>query len=466
MRRAVPLSLAARSRLPAFRTESLSGWGRHPVQQGRVYRPESRAEAAEVLRDGGERSFVPRGLGRSYGDAALNDGGGVLLGVRLNRFLDWDAEAGIVECEAGVSFDDLLRVLLGRGWFPAVTPGTRFVTMGGAVACDVHGKNHPRDGSFSRWMESLRLLLPSGETLACSPAENADVFHATTGGMGLTGMVLSARFRMRRVESAWVREDVRRTRDLDGAMEAMEGESGAPYRVAWIDCLSRGAALGRSVVRRGDHAPADALPASVRDPLALPSRRGVPLPARLASPFLRRASMRAFNAVYHAAHGDGEGKLLDAASFFYPLDAARDWNRMYGPRGFVQYQFVLPPESARAGLRTVLELLSGSAHPGFLGVLKRMGPAGEGLLSFPREGWTLAVDLPVAAGLEALLGTLDRAVLDHGGRVYLAKDAHLDAAVFARMYPAADRFRAVKRRLDPAGRLSSSLARRVGLADG
>jgi decaprenylphospho-beta-D-ribofuranose 2-oxidase len=451
--------------MPAFRTESLSGWGRHPVQPGRVYRPESRAEAAEVLRAGGERSYVPRGLGRSYGDAALNDGGGVLLGVRLNRFLDWDPTGGVVECEAGVSFDDLLRVLLPRGFFPAVTPGTRFVTVGGAVACDVHGKNHPRDGSFARWMQGLRLLLPSGETLDCSPAENAEVFHATTGGMGLTGLVLSARFAVRRVETAWAMEDVRRTRDLDGALEAMEAEPGAPYRVAWMDCLSRGAALGRSVVRRGDHAPADALPASVRDPLSLQTRRPLPFPARLASPFLRRASMRAFNAVYHAAHGSGDGRLVDAASFFYPLDAARDWNRMYGPRGFVQYQFVLPPETARAGLRMVLERLSGSPHPGFLAVLKRMGPAGDGLLSFPREGWTLAVDLPVAAGLEELLRVLDRTVLDHGGRVYLAKDAHLDPASFARMYPAADRFREVKRRLDPAGRLSSSLARRVGLVE-
>lgn len=450
--------------MPAFRTELLSGWGRHPVQPGRVYRPESRAEAAAVLRADSERGVVPRGLGRSYGDAALNEGGGVLLAARLNRFLDWDPDAGVVECEAGVSYDDLLRVLLPRGFFPAVTPGTRFVTVGGAVACDVHGKNHPRHGSFGRWIESLRLLLPSGEALECSPAENADGFYATTGGMGLTGLVLSARFGVRRVETAWVTEDVRRTRDLDGAMERMEEEPAGPYRVAWIDCLSRGAALGRSVVRRGDHAPAAALPRGVRDPLALSSRRALPFPARLASPFLRRPSMRAFNALYLAANRDGEGRLVDAESFFYPLDARRDWNRMYGPRGFIQYQFVLPAGTARAGLRTVLERLASSPHPGFLGVLKRMGAASPGLLSFAREGWTLAVDVPVAAGVEALVRALDRVVLDHGGRVYLAKDAHLDAATFAAMYPDAERFREIRRRLDPEGRLSSSLARRVGLA--
>jgi decaprenylphospho-beta-D-ribofuranose 2-oxidase len=450
--------------MPASRTESLAGWGRHPVQPGRVFRPESRAEAAEVLRDGGERSYVPRGLGRSYGDAALNADGGVLLGLRLNRFLDFDAATGVVECEAGVSFDDLLRILLPRGWFPAVTPGTRFVTIGGAVACDVHGKNHPRDGSFARWLHSIRLLLPSGETITCSPAENADVFHATVGGMGLTGMILSARLQLRHVETAWMREDVRRARDLDGAMEWMDEDSRAPYRVAWIDCLSRGASLGRAVMRRGDHAPADALPPRVRDPLALPERRRLPFPARLASPLLGRTSMRAFNAVYLAANREGDGRLVDAGAFFYPLDARRDWNRMYGPRGFVQYQFVLPGETARAGLRTVLETLAASPHPGFLAVLKRMGPAGEGMLSFAREGWTLAVDLPVAPGLDDLLRALDRTVLDHGGRVYLAKDASLDAATFTAMYPQAERFREVKRRLDPEGRLSSSLARRVGLA--
>jgi decaprenylphospho-beta-D-ribofuranose 2-oxidase len=451
--------------MSASRCESLSGWGRHPVHPGRVFRPESRAEAAAVVRGGGERSYVPRGLGRSYGDAALNEGGGVLLGVRLNRFLDWDPASGVVECEAGVSYDDLLRVLLPRGFFPAVTPGTRWVTVGGAVASDVHGKNHPRDGSFGRSLLGLRLLLASGETIACSPAENADAFYATVGGMGLTGVVLAARFALRRVESAWMREDVRRTRDLDGAMEWMEQEPAAPYRVAWIDCLSRGSSLGRSVVRRGDHAPAEGLPSGMRDPLALPSRRALPFPARLASPLLGRTSMRAFNAVYHAANRDGEGRLVDAGSFFYPLDASRSWNRMYGPRGFVQYQFVLPGAAARDGLRTVLERLSASPHPGFLAVLKRMGAAGQGMLSFPREGWTLAVDLPVAPGLDGLLRALDRAVLDHGGRVYLAKDASLDPATFAAMYPAAERFREVKRRLDPEGRWSSSLARRVGLVE-
>lgn len=466
-------ALSPRGFLPApdpmlpSRTETLSGWGLHPVETARVFRPEKRSEAAAVLACGGETSYVARGLGRSYGDAALNAGGGVLSGVRLNRLLAFAPETGTLECEAGTTLDEIIRVFLPRGFFPAVTPGTRFVTVGGAIAADVHGKNHHADGTFGRFVEGFTLLLPSGETLACSRGENADAFRATLGGMGLTGVILAARVRLRRVESAWMRVETRRARHLDAALEAFAAEDGCHrYSVAWIDCLARGAKLGRSVLMHGDHAPAREVPPEAGPPLLAPLSAPRPFPARLLSPALGRVGVRAFNAAYYRRPGAAGTRLEPVGRFFHPLDALSGWNRVYGRRGFAQYQMVVPPEGGREALVEVLSRLAASPHPGFLAVLKRFGPAGEGLLSFPMEGYTLAVDLPWAEGLPAFLRGLDRVVLEAGGRVYLAKDAVLDAETFAAMYPRAKAFREVRARLDPCGVIQSSLGRRVGLVAG
>lgn len=440
--------------------QQLSGWGRHPVETCRVFRPEKTSELGEVLGAAGDGGVISRGLGRAYGDAALNKGGAVVSHLRLNRMLGWDPATGVLECEAGVSLAEIVETFLPRGWFLPVTPGTKQVTVGGALAADVHGKNHHRDGTISAFVESFRLLTPARGVLRCARDENADVFWATLGGMGLTGAILTARLKLIRVESAWVSVDYARAPDLDGALERFEASDATHrYSVAWIDCIASGKSLGRGVLMQGDHAPASMV---VGDPFE--ARRGMKADVMFDAPaaLLNRHTVGAFNRLYHAAHRDQTGKLATVESFFYPLDAVGGWNRLYGRRGFVQYQSVLPPDG-RTALVRLLERVSNAGRASFLAVLKRFGPQGEGLLSFPTAGWTLTLDIPMARGVEPLLGELDRIVLDGGGRVYLAKDAALSPGSFAAMYPNAARFREVKRSLDPDGVLASSLARRVGL---
>lgn len=455
--------------------KNLSGWGRYPVERCLILRPESRRELRASLSEGEGRSFIARGLGRSYGDSALNGlmtpagaavrSRRVVAFERLNRFLAFDPETGVLECEAGVSLEEIIRFFLPRGFFPLVTPGTRFVTVGGAIAHDVHGKNHHRDGTFSRSVLELRLLTAGGETLTCSPEQNPEAFWATVGGAGLTGLILSARLQLRRVESAYLRADFRRCAGLDAALAALQdADAKFQYSVAWVDCLARGRSLGRGVLICGNHAARGDLPKEVREPLAAPRRRGKSIPLDFPSWTLNRHSVRAFNILYYALHPDASGRLMDYESFFHPLDAISNWNRIYGSRGFVQYQAVLPPDG-RAGLVELLERLSRSARASFLAVLKRSGPAGQGMLSFPREGFTLALDLPAGGGIREFLAELDRVVLKHGGRLYLAKDAVMSPEAFAEMYPRLAGFREAKARLDPAGRFSSSQARRLHIAE-
>lgn len=450
---------------PRFVTRSLSGWGRFPVLEVHLYRPEKRSTLAAVVRDAAEPSLIARGLGRSYGDASLNAGAGVIGLERLNRMLSFDPSTGVLECEAGVSFAEIVETFLPRGFFPAVTPGTKFVTVGGAIACDVHGKNHHRDGTLASTLVELRLLLASGELLTCSPTEHPDVFWATVGGLGLTGVIVTASFRLRAVETGYVTVDRERARDLDDALERFDAtDERYRYSVAWIDGLARGARLGRSILLQANDTPLVALPDRMRGRRPLARLRTVPFD--LPSFALNPLSIRAFNAAYYAAHRDRSGLVMSMEPFYYPLDAIRHWNRLYGRRGFVQYQVVFPAHTARQGLRDVLERAGRSGRPSFLAVLKRLGPANAGLLSFPRAGFTLAIDMPAAPGIRELLAALDDITLRHDGRVYLAKDAALRPDAFAAMYPRAAEFRAIKRRLDPEERFSSTLSRRVGLDGG
>jgi FAD/FMN-containing dehydrogenase len=434
------------------------------VERCQVFRPERRAAVAEALRAKAAPTFVARGLGRSYGDASLNADGGVIVHDRLDRVLDFDAASGTLTCEAGVSFADVIRGWLPRGWFPPVTPGTKFVTLGGAIAADVHGKNHHRDGTIASFVDALTLLTADGDTLHCSRAENADVFWATVGGMGLTGMILDVRLRLRRVESAWLSVDYRKARDLDETLGVFAAsDERAAYSVAWIDCLARGRATGRAVIMHGDHASAARVRAAGFDPLEPSRGPGMTVPLDAPGMLLNPLTVRLFNAVYYAAHGNAADRLVSFERFFYPLDRVAHWNRMYGRGGFAQYQAVLPLEAGRQGLVELLDRLSASNRPSFLAVLKRLGPENAGLLSFPRDGYTLALDLPVRAGLVEFLRELDHLVIARGGRVYLAKDATTTPAAVEAMYPRLGEFRTLKTRLDPRGVISSSLARRLGL---
>lgn len=458
---------------PSFATLPLSGWGRYPVESCQVFRPEKRSEVSAVLASGLQSSYIPRGLGRSYGDAALNHNAGVIWPIRLNRFLSFDDASGVLDCEGGVSLAEIIQYFLPRGWFLPVTPGTKFVTVGGAIAADVHGKNHHRDGSFSNFVSDFRLLTPTGEQLHCSPELNPEIFWATVGGMGLTGLILSARLRLRSVDSAYISVDFHKASSLDDVLATMEAsDESYDYSVAWIDALATDSSMGRGILMRGNHATAKELPVRLQsarsgldDNSVVPPRPKWNLFVDLPSRTLNRLTVKAFNITYYAAHCTALRQVVSLEKFFYPLDAIHQWNRMYGKRGFVQYQIALPQASGREGLPIVLDRLARSGRASFLAVLKRFGEGGRGLLSFPMRGYTLALDIPFGRGLVPFLHELDRVTLDFGGRIYLAKDAVVRAEDFQRMYPQLDLFRAIQRKLDPQRRFSSSMARRLKMID-
>jgi len=443
---------------------TLAGWGNLPVEACVLHEPRTLREVGTLLAWGEEQTYIMRGLGRSYGDAALNAGEGVIGSTHLNKMIAFDAAAGVLECEAGVSLAEIIDVILPRGFFLPVTPGTRFVTLGGAIAADVHGKNHHADGSIASFIESFVLHIPSGEMLPCSRAENSDVFFATLGGMGLTGAILSARLKLRRVESAYLNVIYERLKNLDEALDRFnETDPVTTYSVAWIDCLATGESLGRSVLMRGEHVKAGELPMAMQRERFKRS----PLKPRLAVPIhmpgfaLNSFTVGAFNSMFYRRQRDRQA-IVHYEPFFYPLDKIAHWNRLYGKRGFVQYQCVFPMATSRQGMHELLQLLAHSKQASFLAVLKSFGAESGGMLSFPMPGHTLALDLPnTGESLRTLVASMDDIVLRFGGRVYLAKDALLSPAAIEEMYPRIDEFRAVCERLDPEGRISSSLARRL-----
>lgn len=437
--------------------QTLTGWGRSSHAEMEVGRPERPRDLASLLADTNGTSVVVHGAGRSYGDAALNRGGRAIRTERLTRLLSFDQATGRLVCEAGVTFADLMGVFLPRGFCVPVTPGTAFATIGGAVATDVHGKNHDRVGSLGDHLEWIDLLTADGETVRISPKERPELFAATIGGMGLTGIIVSLCFRMIRVPSGSVDMHERRIPDLDSFFEAFEeARRDAEYSVGWIDGLARGKRLGRGILETAAFAEAD--PAKPRKD----KQRRVPVD--FPGLALNALTVGAFNSGYYRrVPSSGRDQTLPAGQFFYPLDAVHDWNRIYGKRGFYQFQCVIPDASARDGIRRALEEISAARSASFLAVLKTLGGEGRGLLSFPMRGYTLALDFPRRAGTEVLLERLERIALDHGGRVYLAKDAVLSAEGFAGMYPRLDEFRAVLADIDPKGRFQSDMARRLGL---
>ncbi|GAB4550406.1 MAG: FAD-binding oxidoreductase [Phycisphaerales bacterium] len=456
--------------MPRYRDETLACWGNHPRQRCASARPETWRALDDVLRDHTHPSRIARGLGRSYGDAALNEDGAVVRTRRLDRAIAFDPRTGTLHAEAGLSLKDVNTHFLPRGWFPGVTPGSAYVTLGGAIAADVHGKNHHTEGAFARWTEAIELLLPgdddggSWHARWVSRDDDPELFHATLGGMGLTGVIRRAKVRLKRVPSAHIEAHYKRAANLDEALEGFAGDFGRfPYSVAWIDCLATGRDAGRSVLIGGDHAPAEALPEALRDQphrVAPPARRRVPFD--FPSFALNPLTVRAFNAVYYHARRP-DRRIEPAHEFFYPLDAILEWNRIYGKPGFQQYQVVLPFDRGAQGVRTLLDRIARARAASFLAVLKAMGDASEGPLSFPMPGWTLALDLKQTPRLDALLADLDAITVEFGGRRYLAKDASLSRDHFEAMYPHLNAFMSVRARVDPHARLSSSLSRRLGL---
>jgi decaprenylphospho-beta-D-ribofuranose 2-oxidase len=438
----------------------LEGWGRTSRGAMTACRPERISEARERMREaepGG--GVIAHGGGRAYGDAALNSAGRVLLTRRLDRMLAFDPQTGLLETEPGVSFADLLATFLPRGWLAPATPGTAFATLGGAIANDVHGKNHDRMGSFGDHVAWIDLMLPSGEAVRVTEASHPRLFQATVGGLGLTGLVTGLGLRMMRVPSGAVRVRERRCRDLDSFLAALaEARSRATYSVGWIDGLAQGGALGRGILEEAEPEPSASL--------ASDARRAWRVPLDFPGFVLNGATVALFNAAYYRrVPAGGRERISGYGRFLYPLDSIRDWNHIYGTGGFYQFQCVLPDESAPQGLRRMLEEIASSGRASFLAVLKTLGGEGRGFLSFPKRGFTLALDFPRRPGVEELLARLERLTLDQGGRIYLAKDAALSPQGFRRMYPLLPEFQAVLEEVDPQRRLNSDMARRLKIRE-
>lgn len=447
--------------MPEFISRELSGWGRFPSQNCQVTRPEKRRELLEAASSHGVVDVIVRGLGRSYGDAAINQGSGVILGEKLDRFLSFDSQTGVLHAEGGASFADIVETFVPRGYFLSVAPGTKYVTLGGAIACNVHGKNHHQVGAISQFIDEIEILTANGKTLICSREENADVFWATLGGMGLTGIIVSAKMRLMPIESAYIETKTTRTPNLSATLTAFEKGNDSEYIVGWIDCLSTGTDLGRSVVIEGAHASGEhALQEIKGDVMALemPKKKGVPidLPNFVLNPW----TVKKFNDLYYANHPT-KSDLTPFETFFYPLDKIENWNKIYGARGFLQYQCVFPLDNVEATLKYLLETIAASGQAAFLAVLKRMGKSDNAPLDFALDGYCLALDIPMTPDTLDFYEKLNEITVAAGGRIYLAKDAATSPAHFRQMYPRAGELEKVKRHLDPDDRFASSLSRRL-----
>ncbi len=439
----------------------LQGWG----AQRRVECDERRPDSVEgVTRSLSKDGTIARGLGRSYGDQALNEGRRVVTMTALDRYLAFDEGTGTLTCEAGTSLKQLIEDFAPRGWFPAITPGTKLVTVGGCIANDVHGKAHHAQGTFLSCVDSLKLLVADGRVVTASRTQHAPLFFATFGGLGLTGIILEATLKLRRVETTYFRQRSLVARDLTHMLELLaEYDAQFPYSVATLNSTATGRRLGEGVLTVGDHAMADELPSALaKAPLKLTGDLKVTVPFELPEFTLNPLTVRVLNQVI-ATMLKGKGAFEHYEGFFYPLDMIHDWHRGYGKRGFIQYQFVVPLNDSERVIRELMEFMFASGQLPFLNILKRMGEANEAPLSFPMKGLTFAIDFPVRAGLLELTRELDARVAGAGGRVYLGKDSYLEAAMLRRMYPRVADFLAVKQQWDPQGVFTSDLARRLAL---
>ena len=443
--------------------QTLEGWGRYSRVESDVLRSESRRDLIAAVTSNGNHPVLARGLGRAYGDAALLSGGVMLLMERLDRILEFDPETGWLKCEAGFSLDDLVRIFLPRGFFPPVVPGTRFVTLGGALASDVHGKNHHISGSWASHVRNVELLKSTGEIVFCDAENNSELFWATAGGQGLTGIILSMEVRLLPVESDAMDVTSTRVRDLEEFLGASAAHQEWAYSVGWIDGLARGKSMGRGNFIAGKHAPAGSSgKAGILSKLPRGLVSGKFLESNL---LLNGLSARMFNAAYYRKQFTKRSRgTTSVYPFFFPLDTVDRWNRMYGKRGFFQYQFVVPPDPQHLALKQLLKTISESGTLPFLGVIKEFGTESHSGLSFPRPGVTVALDFAnTGQNTLDLFTRLDDMVADAGGRVYLSKDARLGVEDFRRMYPEWEEWKRVRDEADPLNMFQSELGRRLGL---
>lgn len=430
----------------------LSGWGRTYLPGQEVRSP----DLAQASKD----FPLSRGLGRSYGDASLLAVGDArALGTTLaDRILSFDEETGILRAEAGLCLAELNRIFLPRSWVTPVTPGTKFVTLGGMVASDVHGKNHHVAGTFGRHVVSLLVRTGAGDVLECSREQHSDLFLATLGGMGLTGHILEVAVRLEKVPSPWIYSESYRIGSLDELLERVKASSHEwPMTVSWMDTVKTGPALGRGILFVGRWAEAAEAPPTWPKP-----RLQIPMPVTLPSGLLNRTTIGLFNeAVYRSHFRDKKTAFVSPDQYFYPLDSILHWNRGYGKRGVTQHQSVIPWEAGRTGIFSMIQALESAKAASFLTVVKDCGAEGDGILSFPKPGMSLALDIPIRADTQAVIDRLNAIVIDLGGRIYLTKDGFTRPEDFRRMEPRLEQFLAIKQKYDPAGNLRSAQSRRL-----
>ena len=431
----------------------LSGWGRYPIVESQPLLYKSCAGLIKSITNITELC-IPYGNGRSYGDAALAS-----LHIpmrRLNRLLAFNESTGLLTCESGVLLAEVIEIFLPKGWFLKVTPGTKKITVGGALASDVHGKNHHIEGCFSECVQEFTLLLPDGKVKTCSPTKNIDLFHATCGGMGLTGVITQISFYLKPVKSKWINQTSIKTKNLKATFEAFEKNANSPYSVAWIDCLSKGNRLGRSIVMLGEF--------SLDGDLNYLPKKAINIPFNFPNLALNKFTVTLFNKLYYSKTSVGEStQKVGVDSFFYPLDAMNHWNRIYGKNGFVQFQFILPKAVSYEALSQILEQISKEGTGSFLAVLKLYGKENDNWLSFPMEGYSLALDFKMQPKLEQFIDELSQVVAQYKGRIYLAKDALLKRDIFEQGYPKVMKFRDLRQKYALNLYFQSLQSQRLGL---
>lgn len=441
--------------MPKANNQQLSGWGRFPSLHHSVFTPRSQSDLYRFICKNDNPKTIAYGNGRSYGDSALSDC--VVDGRQVQHyFLDFDAQQGLITCQAGVTLDEILHVIVPKGWFLPVTPGTRYITLGGAIASDVHGKNHHQAGCFSEYITDLNLLKADGSMTQCDPNNNTDLFRATCGGMGLTGIILSATIRLKAIASTQINQTTYKTKNLRETFTVFERNQNRSYSVAWIDCFAKKKSLGRSLVSLGEFAE-DGI-------ITMAKKKARTMPRWFPSFMLNSWTIQLFNILYyHRQRQPVKKDHIHYEQFFYPLDSIQHWNRMYGRRGFIQYQFILPKTTSFEGLQTILRTIADSGQGSFLAVLKLHGKANKNWLSFPMEGYSLALDFKIKDSLWPLLKQLDQLVLQYRGRFYLAKDARVSREVFEQGYPYIEKFRQYRQDHHMNQHFNSAQSLRIGL---
>lgn len=443
-------------------SEKVANWGKYPVVDANVWEYNNPEKYPGIILD--HTPVIPRGMGRCYGDSALSKH--ILSTVKLNHLLDFDPERGILTCEAGVTIEEVLRLFVPRGWFMPVTPGTKFVTLGGAFASDIHGKNHHAKGTFSDHVYWLDMLLPNGEIIRCSKTENADIFNLTAGGMGLTGLIIRLSFQLAPIETSYIRQESIKAKNLDEIMKVFEDTSSWTNSVAWIDCLSKGKSLGKSIMTVGEFAKVNELTSAKqkKEPLKTHKSGKLFLPFDFPNFTINSLTVRAFNLLYYNKQlSRKKNSIVHYETFYYPLDGILHWNRVYGKNGFTQYQFVLPPETSREGLIAIIERIGQRKMGSFLTVLKLFGNQQENYIRFPKGGYTLAIDFKIEPRVWKFLDELDELVLKYGGRVYLTKDVRMKHETLMQSYPQAEEFVRKVKEINPQYTFSSVQSDRIKL---